>query len=428
MLDKECLMNQVKETITQVEQTPKKVWITAFVFCFLMLMCDGADIGILSFTLTSLKNEFGLTGVQTGALGSWSLLGLATGGLVGGWAADRFGRVKVIVLAVICFSLFTGYSGFSSSYHEFVTVRFLACLGLGSIYAAANTLMSEMVPTKHRTTVLACLMTGFTFGSLVITALSGWIVPNYGWRMLYFISSSPIILAILMWIMVPEPTAWKNAKTLKQLQSSNTSIKTKNSYMEILKNPKHRLMFILWTLSSGCLLFGYYGVSSWLPAYLEGEIGIKFKEMTIYMIGSFLTMMFAKVIAGYVADKIGRKKVFAFGTMGTAIFIPIIVYFHTPSNIGWLMLAFGFLYGVPYAINATYMTESFPTSMRATAVGGAYNVGRIGAVLSPITIGFFAQQDAIGVGFLIMGGAYFVCGLIPTLFIKERLYNPQSSD
>src|SRR5690606_41584643 len=69
--------------------------ISAFVFAFLILLCDGADIGILAFSLTSLKAEWGLTSVQAGALGSYSLSGMGIGGFVGGWACDKFGRVRV---------------------------------------------------------------------------------------------------------------------------------------------------------------------------------------------------------------------------------------------------------------------------------------------------------------------------------------------
>ena len=181
-----------------LNSTQKQPWKLAFVFCFLVLLCDGADIGILAFTLSSLKQEFGLTNVQAGALGSWSLFGMAIGGFFGGWACDRFGRVRVIVIATALFSVLSGFSGFAQSYEHFVALRFTACLGLGSLYIATNTLMSEMVPTKHRTTVLAMLMTGFTLGSLVITSLSAWIIPSYGWRTLYLLTFIPIILAVLM--------------------------------------------------------------------------------------------------------------------------------------------------------------------------------------------------------------------------------------
>ncbi len=64
--------------------TQQQPWKLAFFFCFLVLLCDGADIGILAFTLSSLKQEFGLTNVQAGALGSWSLFGMAIGGFFGG--------------------------------------------------------------------------------------------------------------------------------------------------------------------------------------------------------------------------------------------------------------------------------------------------------------------------------------------------------
>ena len=91
------------------------------------------------------------------------------------------------------------------------------------------------------------------------------------------------------------------------------------------------------------------------------------------------------------------------------------------------MIAFGFLYGIPYGVNATYMTESFPTHIRGSATGGAYNVGRLGAAIAPATIGFLASGGSIGLGFLVMGAAYLICGVIPALLIKEKQYDPQQS-
>lgn len=412
-----------------VEQAPRKVWITAFIFAFLILLCDGADIGILAFSLTSLKAEWGLSSVQAGALGSWSLIGMGIGGFIGGWACDHFGRVKVIVLSTITFSILSAYSGFAQSYIEFSICRTISCFCLGSLYIACNTLMSEYVPTKHRTTILAALMTGYTLGSLLITMLSGWIIPEYGWRVLYWITIAPVFLGVLMYFMVPEPESWKRVNELRKSgELKSITAQKGNPYVAILKDKTHGRMLILWSMSSTFLLFGYFGVSNWLPSYLEAEIGMKFKDMAIYMMGTYLTMIFAKICAGYVADKIGRRIVFAFGTIGTAAFIPVVVYMHTAENIGMLMIIFGFLYGIPYAINATYLTESFPTAFRGTAVGGAYNFGRIGAIFAPITIGYLAMHGSIGTGLLLMGVAYLLCGLIPAIFIKDRLFDPQKAE
>lgn len=408
----------------------QKVWILAFIFSFLALLVDGADIALLAYSLTSLKQEFSLSNMQAGALGSWTLAGMAIGGFFGGWACDRFGRVRVIVIAIALFSSLTFWLGFTESYDQFKWLRFTSAIGLGALYIACNTLMAEYVPTKYRSTVLATLMTGWTLGSVVATVLAGWLLPEYGWRYLYYIAIIPIVLAVAMYFLVPEPKAWLDARQarLDAKASGIVQEKPKNTFKMIFVDALSRRMFILWSFSTAFLQFGYYGVSNWLPAYLESDLGIKFKEMTLYMIGTFLIMMCTKVIAGFIADRIGRRAVFAFGTMGTAIFIPVIVFVNTPDNILWLMLFFGFLYGIPYGINATYMTESFSTKIRGTAVGGAYNVGRLGAVFAPLTIGYFAQGGSIGTGLLIMGIAYFLCGLIPAFFIKDRLFDPQKAD
>lgn len=414
---RKSIMDTISSQQHQVEggnEPKQKVWILAFIFSFLALLVDGADIALLAYSLTRLKQEFSLSNMQAGALGSWTLAGMAIGGFFGGWACDRFGRVRVIVIAIALFSSLTFWLGFVESYDQFKWLRFTSAIGLGALYIACNTLMAEYVPTKYRSTVLATLMTGWTLGSVVATVLAGWLLPEYGWRYLYYIAIIPIVLAVAMYFLVPEPKAWLDARQarLDAKASGIVQEKPKNTFKMIFEDALSRRMFILWSFSTAFLQFGYYGVSNWLPAYLESDLGIKFKEMTLYMIGTFLIMMCTKVIAGFIADRIGRRAVFAFGTMGTAIFIPVIVFGNTPDNILWLMLFFGFLYGIPYGINATYMTESFSTKIRGTAVGGAYNVGRLGAVFAPLTIGYFAQGGSIGTGLLIMGIAYFLCSTL----------------
>ncbi|MCF5227126.1 MFS transporter, partial [Pseudomonas syringae] len=168
-----------------------------------------------------------------------------------------------------------------------------------------------------------------------------------------------------------------------------------------------------------------YGVNNWMPSYLESELGMNLKSMTSYMVGTYTAMILGKVLAGVAADRIGRRAVFAFGALGTAIFLPVIVLFQSPENILWMLVLFGFLYGIPYGVNATYMTESFEAKFRGSAVGGAYNIGRIGAAVAPAAIGFLASDGSIGLGFLVMGAAYFICGVIPALFIRDKQFDPQ---
>lgn len=412
----------MKSTLSKIGPN---TWKIAFIFAFLALLVDGADLMLLSYSLSSLIAEFGLTSVEAGMLGSFTLAGMAIGGIFGGWACDRFGRVRVVVISILLFSILTCGLGFTRSYVEFATLRFFASLGLGSLYIASNTLMAEYVPTKYRTTVLGTLQAGWTVGYIVATLLAGWLIPDHGWRMLFYVAAIPILIAVLMHFLVPEPASWQENR-LKKVSVAK-EVNTPSTWKIIFQDKRNRNMFILWALTAGFLQFGYYGVNNWMPTYLESELGLKFKEMTSYMVGTYAAMIFGKILAGYMADKVGRRSTYAFGAIGTAIFLPIIVFYNSPANILYLLVTFGFLYGIPYGVNATYMAESFPTLIRGTAMGGAYNIGRLGAATAPAIIGYLASGGSIGLGFVVMGGAYFICGVIPALFIKEKQFDPQRS-
>lgn len=399
-------------------------WKIAFFFAFLALLVDGADLMLLSYSLNSIKAEFQLSSVQAGMLGSFTLAGMAIGGIFGGWACDQFGRVRIVVISILLFSVLTCGLGLTQNFIQFSILRFFASLGLGSLYIACNTLMAEYVPTRYRTTVLGTLQAGWTVGYIVATLLAGWIIPDHGWRMLFYVAIVPVLLAVLMHFLVPEPQAWYHSRNDLNGQNTNTQ---ESALKRIFADPQNRKMFILWALTAGFLQFGYYGVNNWMPSYLESELGMKFKEMTAYMVGTYSAMILGKILAGFMADKLGRRFTYAFGAIGTAIFLPLIVFYNSPDNIRFLLIAFGFLYGIPYGVNATYMTESFPTHIRGSATGGAYNVGRLGAAIAPATIGFLASGGSIGLGFLVMGAAYLICGVIPALLIKEKQYDPQQS-
>lgn len=406
-----------------------KIWIAVFIFAFLGLMIDGMDLMFLSYSLTSLKAEFGLTEVQAGSLGSFSLVGMAFGGILGGWASDRFGRVRTLVWTIVLFSVGTAMLGLTHSYLQFACVRFVSSLGLGAEYVVANTLMAEYVPTRHRTTVLGTLQAGWSVGYVVATVLAGFIIPTWGWRWLFYVAIIPVIMVFFIQRIVPEPATWQIAnakrKAAKAERETTRTLKAQSSWKDIFSNPQHKRMFILWSLTAGCLQFGYYGVNNWLPRYIEKEMGINFKAMAGYLVGTYTAMILGKIVAGIAADKLGRRAVYAFGGLSAAFFLPLIVYYHSPDNILYLLTIFGFLYGIPYGVGATYMTESFEAKVRGTAVGGAYNIGRAGAAIAPATIGYIATQASIGMGFVVMGGAYFLCGIIPALFIKEKMYDPQ---
>jgi len=400
------------------ELAPDRVWIVVLISGFLGLMVDGMDLMFLSYSLPSLMQDLQLSKAQAGSLASYSLLGMALGGVFGGWAADRFGRVRVVVWTIVVFSIGTAALGLTQSYWQFALVRFISALGLGAEYVVCNTLMAEYVPTERRTTVLGTLQAGWSVGYVVATVLAGAIIPVFGWRPLFATALVPVLLAVFIRRVVPEPPGWKQAV------SAQPTPQRPSQWKAVFASPQRRKIFVLWTLTSCFLQFGYYGVNNWLPTYIVTELKFNFTAMTGYLVGAYVAMILGKIIAGYLADILGRRWVYVFGGIATAAFLPVIVQFHTPGNIIVLLTVFGFLYGVPYGVNATYMTESFETHIRGTAVGGAYNIGRVGAAIAPWLIGVIATRYSIGLGLIIMSGAYFITGIIPAIFIREKMYDP----
>ena len=409
---------------THLSSIQPHTWKIAFVFAFLALLVDGADLMLLSYSLNSIKADFGLSSVQAGMLGSFTLAGMAVGGIFGGWACDKFGRVRIVVISILTFSLLTCGLGFTQSFLEFGLLRFFASrtrLALYCLQYLDGGICTHTLPYNG-----IGYLTSRLDGWLYCCNATRWMDYSRSWRrMLFYVAIVPVLIAVLMHLLVPEPLAWQQSR-LQQPTHDKNSEET-SAFKLIFKDKRNRNMFILWALTAGFLQFGYYGVNNWMPSYLESELGMKFKEMTAYMVGTYTAMILGKVLAGMMADKLGRRFTYAFGAIGTAIFLPLIVFYNSPSNILYLLIAFGFLYGIPYGVNATYMTESFPTAIRGTAIGGAYNVGRLGAALAPATIGYLASGGSIGLGFVVMGAAYLICGVIPALFIKEKLYDPQKS-
>jgi AAHS family cis,cis-muconate transporter-like MFS transporter len=394
-----------------------RLWIIVFISSFLGLMVDAMDLQMLSLSLPQLMKEFNITKVEAGALGTWSLVGMAIGGLMGGWLSDRFGRVRTVAWTMIFFSISTAALVFTQTYEQFLAIRFISALGLGAEYAVVNMLMAEYVPTKKRTTILGTIQAGWSVGYLVATLLAGAILPSYGWRPLFLVALVPVLLAIYMRFSIPEPEGWKQSAQEKAIQR-------KNEWATIYKEPKTRSTFALWTLTAIFLQFGYYGVNSWLPTYLVSELGFNFKNMAGYLVGTYTAMIVGKIVTGWLADKYGRRTMFVIGGISTAIALPLIITFQNPGNIVILLTLFGFLYGMPYAVNATYMSESFPTNIRGTAVGGSYNIGRAGAALAPVIIGMVATNQSIGFGLALLGITYALSGIVPALFIREKMYEP----
>lgn len=394
---------------------------TAAIAVFVALVVDGMDLQMLALVLPSLSADLGLDAVKAGALGTFTLIGMGIGGVLAGWLADRIGRVRVTWWAVALFTACTGVVAICQTYWQVALMRFMAGFGIAALYSVGTLLAAEYVPTPRRSTILGSLQAGWSVGYVLAALLASSVVPAYGWRPLFLLAIAPgLVTLVLLWRM-PDPASWQVARA--SLNPAERPI----GFRAVWRNRGVRRTFLLWTVTSIALQFGYYGTNTWLPSYLVNDLGVNLQSMGWYIALAYTMMVLGKVVTGYLADLLGRRTVWVVAGLLTAVYLPFLIYAATPANVPWLLLGFGFLYGAPYAVNSTYLCESFPASVRGTAVGTSYNLGRIGAMLSPLLIGMTADAYSIGLGIGLLGVSYAICALVPGLWIPEHMYDPMSA-
>jgi len=391
-------------------------WIAMAVF--VAMLVDGMDLQMLSLALSSITKELHLSTVSAGALGTYTLVGMGVGGVLAGRLSDRVGRLRVIRWAVVLFTVCTGVIGFVQGYWQIAVMRFISGFGIAAVYSLGTVVVAEYVPTKIRTTVLGTVQAGWSAGYVVAALLASYVLPTFGWRPLFWCAIAPGFLTLLMLRGLTDPPSWTSARPVHASEAAGFS--------GVWNDPVARRNAVLWTFTSIALQFGYYGANTWLPSYLVKDLGVNLQSMGWYVAGTYTMMCVGKIITGYAADAWGRKAMWVATGLLTAVYIPLFVFYGTPSTIAYLLLVFGFLYGAPYAVNGTYMSESFPAALRGTAVGAAYNLGRIGSTLSPLLIGLAATRYSIGFGLGLLGVSYLACALIPGLFIPERQFDPSA--
>jgi MFS transporter, AAHS family, cis,cis-muconate transporter len=388
---------------------------------FVALVVDGMDLQMLALALPSIAKELRLSSVSAGALSTYTLLGMGIGGVYAGWLADRIGRVRVVWWAVLVFSTLTGAIAACHTYWQIALMRLVSGFGIGALYSIGTLLAAEYVPTTIRTTVLGTLQAGWSVGYVTAALLTAYVLPRFGWRPLFACAIVPGVAALVLLYNAPDPPSW-----LASRRRAPGPIAGPGPFGALWADASLRRTFLLWTAAATALQFGYYGANSWLPSYLVKDLDVNVQSMGWYIAGTYTMMVFGKIITGYLADVIGRRVMWMVSGLLTAAYLPFLVYAATPANVAYLLLIFGFLYGAPYAVNSTYLSESFPAGVRATAVATSYNLGRVGATLSPLLIGIAAANHSIGLGIALLGISYAICALVPGLFIREQMFDPHA--
>ncbi|PQD94596.1 MFS transporter [Pradoshia eiseniae] len=375
---------------------------------------DAMDVGILSFVIAALQEDWGLTSQQMGWIGSVNSIGMAVGALVFGLLADRIGRKNVLIITLVLFSVASGFSALTTSLAVFLFFRFLIGMGLGGELPVASTLVSESVPEDKRGRVVVLLESFWAGGWLVAALISYFIIPLYGWRVALLISALPAFYAIYLRIHLPDSSRFANVKKEQRLSvPASLAMLWKKEYAK-----RTFMMWVLWF----SVVFSYYGMFLWLPSVMVLK-GFTLIQSFQYVLIMTLAQLPGYFTAAWFIEKFGRKFVLVTYLFGTAVSA---YFFGNAETLGALMTAGCFLsffnlgaWGALYA----YSPEQYPTVIRGTGTGMAASVGRVGGILGPLLVGSLLNSGtSIETIFLIFGVSILI-GMLAVLFLGKETKN-----
>lgn len=372
-----------------------------------------ADRNILSPVMGSIGDEWGLDNSQLGLMSTVFFAAYALMQIPTGFLADKFGRVRVLVIGYILFGVGTYFSGLAASFGIFLLMRALTGLGEGTYYGSQYGISSSITPKKYRGLISALINSGMAFGiSLGFIASSYFTYTlNKGWQFPFYVFAIPtIIVAILIGLFVRDNQ--KQEKKQKQVIQEKGSIKQ-------LFTKNHILVYIL----IFCSLYGFFGMLTWLPYYLHTTRGVEASQTGIIASLVPWASIPGAIIFGYLSDKIKSKKpLIIILAIAGAICQFAIPYIGNYSLLLIGLILYGFLGKLALdPVLISYLADITPSSMYSRVYGFFNFSGMLSSIFAPYITGYFADRTgSLEFGFYLSGGLLLI-GAMLFIFTDKRL-------
>lgn len=369
-------------------------------------MLDAMDVMLYSLVLAHLMRDLGMSKPTAGLLNSLTLVASAIGGALFGLLADRVGRTRALMLSILVYSLASGACGLSTTIVQLALFRFILGLGMGGEWTAGAALIAETWPPEHRGKALGLMQSAWAIGEIVAAGVVAVVLPGFGWRAVFFVGVLPAL--IVFWIRrdVPESSLWLEGR------ATQTRVP-----LATLWRPDLRRNGVLATAMNAFSMFGYWGLMTWIPAYLslpvaEGGRGLDLMKTTTWLVVMGVGKWFGYVLFGFSADRFGRRRAYVTYLLAAALLVPLYGMATRPTTLlllGPLVAFFGTGF---FAGFAALTAELFPTEVRATAMGLSYNIGRGLSAFAPFIVGALATRSGLGSAFFLQAAAFFVAAVL----------------
>ncbi|RZT88025.1 putative MFS family arabinose efflux permease [Pseudonocardia sediminis] len=349
--------------------------------CWSAVALEGFDLVVLGVVLPSLLREpaWGLTPGTASLISVVGLLGVMVGALSAGPLADLVGRRRAMLLTVVSFSVLTLLCAFATGPVVFGLLRFLAGLGLGGVLPVALAMVNEFGRAGRGGSATTTLMTGYHAGAVLTALLGIWVIPSLTWRAMFVIGALPaLVLVPLVAARLPESLPGAGRVT----PAERTGAARHNPVAELVRGGYLRSSIAFWAASFMGLLL-VYGLNTWLPEIMRAagyELGAALALLLVLNVGAVLGLL----LAGRVADRIGIRTTTIGWFSAAALFLALLSIRLPGLGVYVSVLLAGVFVFSSQVLVYAWVSRHYPASVRASALGAASGIGRLGAISGPL--------------------------------------------
>ncbi|HEY7727467.1 MAG TPA: MFS transporter [Candidatus Eisenbacteria bacterium] len=377
--------------------------------CWAGWLFDFYDLMLFSFLLVPIKQSLGLSEMSLSLLLGSSLAATALGGILFGYLADRFGRRSVLSWTIFVYSAGTFLCGAAGGFASLLLFRIVTGLGVGGEWATGQTFVGETFPARMRARYAAVMQTGAPLGIALAALVGGFAAPafatafgpEWGWRACFFVSVLPALLVVVIRRFMPESDIWVARREAREPRE-------RGQFTEILATPALRGLFLLGLVLALTDMSAYWFTYSWLPKYLYDQLGFSMARSGIWMLVTQAGGLIGYLTFGVVADWLGRRIAYTgFSLVWATGLLAVTWFWAAIADWPWLTLCFMFLVGLGTGNFSGYgpiFTEIFPTKVRNTAMGTAFNLARGVQFFTPLVITQVAVRHGLAGGISLAAG------------------------